>query len=79
MPLKIQNKQNDENQELYSQGTLLGRLVNKAIKKYKKNSNLNKNRKDKVGKLETIGYGYQKTKFTNNETEAPNLKESEPK
>ena len=79
MPLKIQNKQNDENQELYSQGTLLGRLVKKAIKKYMKNSNLNKNRKDKVGKLETIGYGYQKTKFANNETEVPNLKESEPK
>ena len=70
------NKQNDENQELFDQGKLLGRLLNKVMKKYNKSINKNQNQKETIGKLETMGFGFQKTKFDDKPIEA--IKENEP-
>lgn len=56
----VQNtkRQNDENQVLFDQGVILGRQMGKIMKKFKKIRNINKNHKDVISRLETIGYGY---------------------
>jgi hypothetical protein len=53
--------QNQENHKIHDQNKLVNRLKSKIGKKSKKTTNENKSHKLVLGKLETFGYGYQKT------------------
>lgn len=54
-------KQNQENGYLHEQATLLQQLKKKISKKHSKLSTKHKQNKNVISKLESIGYGYQKS------------------
>lgn len=78
MQLKILNKQNDENQDLYSQGQVLGKVFNKLTKKHKNAISTNKSHKNVITNLETISYGYAKT-FNKNPSGTIKRQSTEPR
>lgn len=54
-------KQNDENHKIYDQNALINKLKGKVFKKSKKTGTENRQKKLIIQKLESFGYGYQKT------------------
>lgn len=46
---------------LFDQGVVYGRQLGKIMKRFKRIKNTNKNHKDVISRLETIGYGYCKS------------------
>lgn len=54
-------KQNDENHKIYDQNALINKLKVKVEKKTKRTEAENKANKNVISKLETFGYGYQKS------------------
>lgn len=53
--------QNDENHKIYDQNALINKLKVKVEKKTKRTETENKANKNVISKLETFGYGYQKS------------------